>query len=164
MEMARLYRGDAKELRSGGQMKRLGCCGIFLLLLIAGCQTGDQDASFVLFDKKPILISEEVVDRGVVIGHILATETAKDNTTRVQIRIAADQRHRMTDQVVFVAAAGRLTLSDMKKVGNPQGSGAIYLGFRSGKELFWFKTRTLFSRSAAVRAQREALRLSARFP
>jgi hypothetical protein len=138
-------------------------CILFLLFVVAGCQT-EQNAYFVIFEKRPNILSQEVLDRGTPIGEIVSDETLADNTTRLGIRIEADQRGGMTDQVVFLVDGGRLVRAHLKKIGVQQEPGAVFFGFRSKKELLWFKARTLFSRSAAASAHRKARRLAARFP
>ena len=140
-------------------MKRLVLVGIVLAMVLgAGCdalQTQQQapDVYWVMIDSVPNIFDNQVIYNGVAVGEIRSTDTSPLMVTRLAVTIQPGFRELITNNTVFYVSAGRLTIDHLARLGTPATPGAVLLGFPSHLSLQWFKTRTLFSRSADVAAE-----------
>ncbi|MFH1982321.1 MAG: hypothetical protein ABIL58_10770 [Pseudomonadota bacterium] len=133
----------------------LGCV-VLALVLGAGCEQLQQRAPevyWVMIDASPNIFEPAVFHNGVAIGDIQATDISPVLVTRLAVTIAPEYQELMTTKTVFIVSAGRLTIDELGPLGAPVAPGAVLLGFPSPLSLKWFKTRTVFSRSADVAAE-----------
>ena len=146
----------------GGVMKRLALVGVMLAMVLgAGCEELKMpqrqqapEVYWVMFDAPVNIFEGRLFHNGEAIGEIQSTETGPTLVTRLSVTIAPEYRDTITSGTVFVLTAGRLTADQLDRLGAPVAPGGVLMGFASKGAFFWFKTRTLFSRSADVAAER----------
>ncbi len=142
-------------------MKRLTLVGVVLAMVMgAGCEElkvpqaqQTPDAYWVMFDAPVNIFDERVFHNGTAIGEIQSTETGPTLATRLSVTIAPEYREVITTSAVFVLSAGQLAVDHLDRLGTPVAPGGVLMGFSSKGSAFWFKTRTLLSRSADVAAE-----------
>ncbi len=126
------------------------------VIVITACSTVETDGYSIFFDDRIHLSDERVYYKGTVIGSVVSVENSNDNKAMAKIKIDSAHRYLIMDQATFYVDGGSLHYDSFKKFGNPLDNGARLLGFSSRGALKWFKTRTLFTRSAAVAAKQAA--------
>lgn len=139
-------------------MRRLVLVGVVLAVVLgAGCeqmqpQRQAPDVYWVMIDASPNIFDPGVYHNGAAIGDIRSTETSPMLVTRLGVNIAPEYRELITTNTVFTVSAGRLMTASLGTLGAPVAPGAALLGFPSNLSFQWFKTRNVFSRTAAVAA------------
>ena len=143
-------------------MKRLTLVVVVLAMVMgAGCEELKMpqmqqapEAYWVMFDAPVNIFDGRVFYNGAAIGEIQSTETGPTLATRLAVIIAPEYREVITTSTVFVLSAGQLAVDHLDRLGTPVAPGGVLMGFPSKGALFWFKTRTLLSRSTDVAAER----------
>ena len=138
-------------------MKRLAWVVVGLVLIFgAGCEElkvvhsqRAPEAYFVMIDGLANVFDARVFYNGDVIGEIQSTEASPALVTRLAVSIAPEYREKVTTHSVFLISAGQLTLRQLDHLGTPLAPGEALMGFASTESYYWFKTKTLFTNSAA---------------
>ena len=146
----------------GGVMKRLTLVVVVLAMVMgAGCEElkvpqlqKAPEAYWVMFDGPVNIFDGRVFHNGTAIGEIQSTETGPTLATRLAVTIAPEYRETITTSTVFVLSAGQLAADHLDLVGTPVAPGGVLMGFSSKGAFYWFKTQTLFSRTADEAAAR----------
>ena len=141
-------------------MRRLFLVGVVAALVLgAGCedfqaaQRRAPEVYWVMIEAAANVFDAAVVHNGTAIGSIQSKEVSPLLVTRLGLAISPEYREMITGSTVFYVSAGRLNADSLERMGVPAAPGAVFLGFPSKMSLQWFKTRTLFSRSAEVAAE-----------
>ena len=133
---------------------------VLCLVLTAGCtqMAGQKDVYYVMFDSQPRLYDTKVYLLSKPIGDILSQDKIALNSVKLTVKIDSDYTEIIKNNTVFFEDMGKLHYASVGGLGKTVEPGAKLLGFDSKLSLYWFKTKTLLSQSAAA-AQRRANQL-----
>jgi hypothetical protein len=131
-------------------MKRfIGVMFVLCAVCAMGCSkvTGTKDVYYVMFPSQPTLHDAKVYYVNKPMGEILQKEKIAFNNTKLTLFIEKDFRDMIKDNTIFYEDGGRLYHGSLGNFGKVVPPHAKLLGFDSKGALYWFKTKTLLSRS-----------------
>jgi hypothetical protein len=136
---------------------------LLTLLAVNGCQpSGGREGIHVMFDGVPKISHTEVYYRGRVIGKIHDQQGSSGPVTKVTVEIDPRSMQYAGRHWAFYVDSGRLTAEALNVTGQTLGPGDRVSGFRSKKDLTWFKIKTMLSHRGA-KAKRRAEKLYLRY-